>query len=379
MYESVIEFIRSQYGGNERIPLHAPLFVGNESAYLQDCLSSTFVSSVGPYVDRFEASLADYLGARHAIAVVNGTAALHAALLMVGVERGDEVITQPLTFVATANAISYCGAMPVFLDIDRTTLGLSPDALAGFLNTGCVRDGATLKDAATGRRIAACVPVHTFGHPVRIAEVVEICRAHGIPVIEDAAESIGSRYRGQHTGTFGDLGIFSFNGNKTITCGGGGAVVTECKQTARRLKHLTTTAKVPHAYAYVHDQVGFNYRMPNLNAALACAQLETLDRLLADKRRLAEDYLRFFDGNDIECVREPAEARSNYWLNTLIMPDQRQRDAFLEETNGRGLQTRPAWELMHRLPMYGQAPRGDLAVAEDLGPRIVNIPSSPRI
>jgi perosamine synthetase len=379
MFEEVIQFIRSCYPGQDRIPLHEPLFGGREKEYVLDCIDSTFVSSVGPYVDRFEAMLAEYTGAQYAVATVNGTAALHAALLLAGVQPGDEVITQPLTFVATANAIRYCGADPCFVDVDRDTLGLSPDALREFVDRETRRDpeSGVVVNLRTGRRISACVPMHTFGHPCRIDEIVNFCRELQIPIIEDAAESIGSFFRGQHTGTFGDMGIFSFNGNKTITCGGGGAIVTNDAALARRAKHITTTAKVPHRWEFVHDEVGYNYRMPNINAALACAQLEQLNDLLLRKRVLADRYRAHFVASECCFIDQPENARSNFWLNSLLLPSQDRRDSFLAETNDAGVMTRPAWRLMNKLEILRTCSGGTLSVAEDLERRLVNVPSSP--
>jgi perosamine synthetase len=376
MFDEVIRFVRSQLGADGFIPLHEPRFSGREQEYLKDCIDSTFVSSVGKYVDRFERELAAYTGAKYAIATVNGTAALHAALVLAGVASGDEVITQPLTFVATVNAIKYCGAEPCFVDVDRDTMGLSPDALRSFLEASAVLEGGLCKNRVTGRVIRAVVPMHTFGHPARMDEIVAICEEYQLLVVEDAAESLGSRYKDQHTGTFGQMGIFSFNGNKTITCGGGGAIVTNDEALARRAKHITTTAKVPHQWEYVHDCVGFNYRMPNLNAALACAQLEQLDDVLENKRALAQAYAAFFEHMDVSFVEEPPQASSNYWLNALIFEGRAQRDQFLEETNRQGVMTRPVWKLMHHLDLYANAQRGDLSEAEWLECRLVNIPSS---
>jgi perosamine synthetase len=379
MFDEIIGFIRATFGTDEFIPLHEPCFSGREQEYLKDCIDSTFVSSVGRYVDRFEHDLAAAVGARCAVATVNGTAALHTALILAGVSAGEEVITQPLTFVATANAIDYCGASPCFVDVDHDTLGLSPAALRKFLAEFAVMDGEVCRNKVTGRRIRAVVPMHTFGHPARIDQIVAVCGEYHLAVVEDAAESLGSLYRGRNTGTFGSCGVLSFNGNKTITCGGGGAIVTDDEELGRRAKHLTTTAKVPHPWEYVHDRVGFNYRMPNLNAALACAQLEGLGGILERKRALAGAYQSFFNGLGVAFVHEPAEARSNYWLNAILLDDRVQRDAFLEETNRAGVMTRPVWRLMHRLAMFKDSFHGDLGVAESLEDRIVNIPSSVRV
>ena len=380
MFDKVIAQIRSFFPGRDFIPLHEPKFIGKEKEYLAATIDSTFVSSVGKFVDRFEEMLRDYTGAGHAVATVNGTSALHAALLVAGVAAEDEVITQPLTFVATANAISYCRAHPVFLDVDRDTLGLSPAALRDFLEEHTEQSGNVRRNKTTGRRISACVPMHTFGHPCRIEEIAELCREHNLFLVEDAAESLGSARSGKQTGTFGALGVYSFNGNKTITCGGGGAIVTNSKDLAAHAKHLTTTAKKPHPYLYEHDEIGFNYRMPNLNAALACAQLENLDRFLADKRELAELYRDFFSTQRaIDFVAEPEGTRANYWLNAILLKDRTTRDLFLTKSNEAGIQTRPAWTLLNRLEIYNHCQTDELANAAWLAERIVNIPSSVRL
>jgi len=379
MFDEVISFVRSKFGADGFIALHEPRFSGREQEYLKDCIDSTYVSSIGKYVDRFELDLAAYTGAKYAIATVNGTAALHAALVLGGVGSGDEVITQPLTFVATVNAIKYCGAEPCFVDVDRDTMGLSPDALRSFLEESAVLEDGLCKNRETGCVIRAVVPMHTFGHPARIDEIVAICEEYQLVVVEDAAESLGSRYKDQYTGTFGQMGVFSFNGNKTITCGGGGAIVTNDEALARRAKHITTTAKVPHKWEYHHDCVGFNYRMPNLNAALACAQLEQIEAVLENKRALAKEYAAFFENIGTTFIVEPEYAHSNYWLNALVLEDSAQRDEFLQETNSQGVMTRPVWKLMHHLKMYANAQRGDLSVAEWLESRLVNIPSGVQI
>jgi perosamine synthetase len=379
MFDEVISFVRSKFGAEGFIPLHEPRFTGREQEYVTDCIDSTFVSSVGQYVDRFEQELAAYTGAKYAVATVNGTAALHAALVLAGVSAGDEVITQPLTFIATANAIKHCGADPCFVDVDRDTMGLSPDALRCFLEEHAVLENGVCKNRATGRILRAVVPMHTFGHPARIDAIVAICEEYQLVVVEDAAESLGSRYKGRHTGTFGQIGVFSFNGNKTITCGGGGAIVTDDEALARKAKHVTTTAKVPHEWEYVHDCVGFNYRMPNINAALACAQLEQIEEKLANKRVLANEYAALFERIGITFVKEPSQAHSNYWLNALLLENREQRDQFLQETNSQGVMTRPVWKLMHHMEMYANAQRGDLSVAEGLESCLVNLPSGVRI
>ncbi|MGO9145292.1 MAG: LegC family aminotransferase [Desulfomonilia bacterium] len=376
-YDKIISFIRSVYGTDKFIPLHEPRFSGNEKKYVTDAIDSTFVSSVGEYVNRFEKIISDISGARHAIAIVNGTCALHMALRIAGVQTGDEVITQPLTFVATANAIAYCGGQPVFLDVDLDTLGLSPDSLESFFSQNVeLRSNGFSYNRSTNNRVSACVPMHTFGHPCSIERIVRICSSYNIAVIEDAAESLGSTYNDRQTGTFGRAGIYSFNGNKTVTCGGGGAIITNDPAFAQRAKHITTTAKIPHPYEYVHDEIGYNYRMPNLNAALACAQLEQLAPFLANKHRLAQRYAEFFDSIDIQFIKEPMNARSNYWLNAIILRDIEDRNSFLEITNKAGVMTRPIWCLLNKLPMFERCTTDNLKNAHWLEERVVNIPSS---
>lgn len=379
MYSDLTRFIRRLYREEtQSIPLHAPRFAGNEKQYLNECIDSTFVSSVGPFVERFEKEFAAYVGSRYAIATVNGTAALHAALIAAGVERDHEVITQPLTFIATANAISYCGALPVFVDVDLDTMGLSPDALRRFLEQKCTLQGDRCVNRTTGKILKACVPMHTFGHPCRIDDIKELCDAWHIVLVEDAAESLGSRYKEKHTGTFGRLGAFSFNGNKIITGGGGGVIVTDDEALAQRARHVTTTAKVPHQWEYVHDEIGYNYRLPNLNAALLCAQLEQLPSFLEDKRKLASQYEEFCAAHNLSFVKEPNHSRSNYWLNAVMLQDAKQRDDFLEYTNGKGVMTRPVWKLMNKLAMFKDCQHEPLGNALFLEERIVNLPSGVR-
>jgi perosamine synthetase len=379
LFIDIITTIRRIFHTDEFIPLHVPVFSGNEKKYLADCIDSGYVSSVGQYVNKFEEIFRNYVGGRFAVAAVNGTAALQVALRLTGVDRDEEVLTQALSFVGTANAIAYCGAKPVFLDVEKATLGMDPDKLAEFL-----RDAASMADDGrcynkiTGKRIAACVPVHIFGHPCRVDRIKELCDGYGIPVIEDAAESIGSLYKGKHTGRFGKIGIFSFNGNKTITTGGGGMLVTDDERLAHKAKHITTTAKVPHAWEYVHDEIGFNYRMPNINAALGCAQMESLDSYLEDKRELAMRYKEYFENTPFSFVTEPADCRSNYWLNAIILKDRGQRDAFLKYSNDNGVMTRPCWRLLNTLAMYKECETYRLETAQWLEDRIVNIPSSVR-
>lgn len=380
MFDEVINFIRSLFPGKDCIPLHEPTFMGKEKEYVNAAIDSTFVSSVGKFVDRFEEMICEYTGAKHAVATVNGTAALHAALLVAGVKADDEVITQALTFVATANAITYCRAHPIFVDVDRDTMGLSAEALADFLDRETEQVANACINKKTGRRIRACVPMHTFGHPCRIEEIAELCQKHNLCLIEDAAESLGSTRATRQTGTFGLLGVYSFNGNKTITCGGGGVIVTDDERLAKHAKHLTTTAKKPHPYLYEHDEVGYNYRMPNLNAAMACAQLENLDFFIANKRELAKLYHKFFQSQtDITFIAEQKGSRANYWLNTILLRDRAVRDLFLAASNQTGVQTRPAWSLANRLNIYGHCQTDALANANWLAERIVNIPSSVRL
>lgn len=363
-------------------PLHEPEFSGNEWPYVKECIDTGWVSSVGKFVDRFEADLAAFTGVRHAVATVNGTAALHVCLQLAGVKASDEVIIPALTFVATANAVSYTGATPHLVDSSAETLGLDPARLEEHLNeSGVMRDGECF-NRRTDRRIQAVVPMHTFGHPVDLDPLVDLCARWNLALIEDAAESLGSYYKGKHTGGFGRLAALSFNGNKVITTGGGGAILTNDAELAKLAKHVTTTAKTPHTWEYVHDQVGYNYRLPNLNAALGCAQLEELPRFLAQKRRLAEQYrdaLQDIDGVEFFC--EPSFAKSNYWLNTIMLKecDGEARDELLRATNAAGIGTRPAWKTMHHLGMYASCPRMDLWVAEDLEQRLINIPSSARL
>lgn len=379
MYKKIVSFIQDTFNTTNFIPLHEPRFCGNEKKYLNECIDSTFVSSVGAYVDRFEKEFASYVGSHYAIATVNGTAALHVSLVLMGVEKDDEVITQPLTFIATCNAIMYCGAKPVFVDVDKETLGLSPEALSQFLDENAYIKDNQCVNKHTKKVIKACVPMHTFGHPCRIREIKAVCDAWHIALVEDAAESLGSYYEGQHTGTFGKVGAFSFNGNKIITSGGGGVIVTDDEALAKRAKHITTTAKIPHKWEFVHDEVGFNYRLPNLNAALLVAQLEQINDFLENKRALANRYEDFFASLAIMFIKEPKNTRSNYWLNAICLDTKEQRDTFLEYTNQNGVMTRPIWMLMNRLEMFKTCQCGDLSNAFYLEERIVNIPSSVRV
>ncbi|MEZ7495048.1 LegC family aminotransferase [Leeuwenhoekiella aequorea] len=376
VFQETINFVREVYKTTSFIPLHEPTFKGNERNYVLDAIDSTFVSSVGEYVDRFECMMSSFTKTRKAVAVVNGTSGIQVALKLLGVKTGDEVLTQSLTFVATANAIAYNGARPVFLDVDLDTMGLSPIALENFLSEFGQMRGIHCFNKKTGNRIAACLPMHTFGFPMRIDKVVEICKQWGIPVIEDAAESLGSSLYDKATGSFGDIGVFSFNGNKIITSGGGGALVTNDVGLAQRAKYITTTAKKPHQYEYFHNELGFNFRMPNINAALACAQLERIDLFLTKKRQLAETYLNFFDSHSLNFRTGISGTKVNFWLMCLELKNREERDEFLNETNSAGVMTRPIWELMFRLPMYQDCLRDDQKNAIYLADRIVNIPSS---
>lgn len=380
MYSQITYFVHQLFGTEETVPLHAPLFIGNEKKYLDECIDTTFVSSVGKFVDRFEEEIAAYTGAKKAVVCVSGTNALHMAMMLVGVQRDDEVLTQALTFIATCNAISYIGAHPVFIDVDMETLGLSPKAVQTWLEKNAELKNNICYNKKTGRRVKACVPMHTFGHPVKIDELVQICNEWHIELVEDAAESIGSLYKGQHTGTFGKVGAISFNGNKTITTGGGGMLLFQDEELGKLAKHLTTQAKVPHRWAFVHDHIGYNYRMPNINAALGCAQLENLDRYIENKRETAQIYTDFFKNiPDITFFTEPEDCRSNYWLNVIILKDKIAQQEFLEYTNNHGVMTRPVWELMNRLDMFKHCESDGLKNTEWLADRIVNIPSSVRL
>jgi len=420
-YKSTIDFIKSVYGNKEFTPLAVPVFQGNEKEYLNECIDTTFVSSVGKFVDRFEEDMAKYTGAKKAVVCVSGTNALHMSLMLAGVERDDEVLTQALTFIATCNALSYIGAHPVFIDVDKTTMGLSPDAMKEWLHEfGEVREVRNVKNGSnssnglkggndilssteyntpqypsnlsntseptyacfnkkTGRRVKACVPMHTFGHPVRIEEIANLCKEWHIELVEDAAESIGSLYKGQHTGTFGRIGAISFNGNKTITTGGGGMLLFNDEELGKYAKHITTQAKVPHRWEFRHDHIGYNYRMPNINAALGCAQLENLDKYVASKRKVAQEYIDFFQHVDgIDFFAEPENTFSNYWLSAVVLRDKEAQLDFLQQTNDNGVMTRPIWELMNRLPMFENCQNDGLKNTIYFADRVVNIPSSVR-
>lgn len=378
--KKIIDFIQNLFTGKDYIPLHEPLFRGKEREYVVDAINSTFVSSVGKYVDRFEQMVRDFTGAKYAVATTNGTAALHMALMLAGVEQGDLVITQPFSFVATCNAINYIKAEPYFIDIDDSTLGLSYDALKAFLNNHTFINNRQCYHRETKRRISACVPMHTFGMPVEIDNIVSICEEFHIKVVEDAAESLGSTYNGQQTGTFGLLGTYSFNGNKTITCGGGGIIVTNDKRLGLLAKHLTTQAKLPHKWAFKHDQVGYNYRLPNINAALACAQMEQLGCFIKNKRDTAKKYEDFFASvSNIRFLKENQNSRSNYWLNAILFEDHTAQQEFLEYSNSNGVMTRPGWDLLNTLPMYPRQCNEELVNARKIHSLLVNIPSSVRL
>ncbi len=381
MFKDTAAFIRKIYKQEEGfIALHEPRFLGKEKEFLNECIDSTFVSSVGQFVGMFEQQMRDYTGANYAVAVTNGTLGLHIALKLAGVKQNDLVITQPLTFIATCNAIAYLNADPLFVDVDKDTLGLSAEKLGHFLSseTTVNADGQCIH-TSSGKRIAACVPMHTFGHPCKIETIASLCKTYNIPLIEDAAESIGSTYKDQQTGTFGIMGVYSFNGNKTITCGGGGIIVTNDESLGKMAKHLTTQAKIPHPWNFEHDYIGYNYRLPNINAALAVAQMEQLDGFIANKRELALQYKEFFANSPWQFFIEPKDACSNYWLNAIFLNDRNERDEFLAFTNSNGIMTRPAWTLMTKLRMFEKCICADISNAQWIEDRLVNIPSSARI
>jgi perosamine synthetase len=378
-HKSTVSFIRSLYPGMETVPLHAPVFFGREKEYLTECIDTTYVSYVGKFVNRFEEMISAYTGAKYAVATVNGTCALQTALMIAGIKSGDFVLTQALTFVATANAIHFANATPIFIDSDLQDLGMDTSKLEEFLSKECRLDNDGIcYHKATNSRIPACVPVHIFGHPVKIDLVIEICKKYNIIVIEDAAESLGSTYKGKHTGTFGQLGILSFNGNKTVTSGGGGMILTNDENLAKHARHITTTAKVPHPYEFFHDEPAFNYRMTNLNAAIGVAQMENIEFIIGNKRDTAAKYQAFFEGLEMDYFIEKPNSHSNYWLNVLLMKDRDERNALLEYTNTAGIITRPAWQLMTELPMYSGNMHTDLSNATKLGNTIINLPSSIR-
>ena len=376
MFNDFIEFTRKIYSKKKFIPLHEPKFIGNEKKYLNKCIDTSYVSSVGKYVSELEKKIAKYTGAKFAIATTNGTAALHISLLLAGLEENDEVITQSLNFIASCNAINYCKAKPIFIDVDKDTMGLSPSALKSFLKKNTIIKDKKCINKKTKKIIKACVPMHSYGHPCRIDEIKKILHKYHIFLIEDAAESLGSFYKNKHTGTFGKLGVISFNGNKIITSGGGGCIITNDKKLAKKAKHLTTTAKIPHKWEFKHDMIGYNYRMPNLNAALLLAQLEKLKYFLKNKRELAKKYEVFFKNSKYIFFKEPKNCRSNYWLNSIILKNRNNRDQFLEKTNNNDIMTRPIWRLMNKLPMFKNSQCDNLKNSHWLFERVVNIPSS---
>lgn len=379
-FKKITDFIHDLYGAQDFVPLSVPVFIGNEKKYLNECIDTTFVSSVGKFVDRFEEDTAKYTGCKRAVVCVSGTNALHMSLMLAGVERDDEVLTQALTFIATCNALSYIGAHPVFIDVDSDTMGLSPVAVREWLAKNSEQKNGECFNKNTGRRVKACVPMHTFGHPVHLDELVEVLKEYNIELVEDAAESIGSLYKGKHTGTFGKVGALSFNGNKTITTGGGGMMLFNDEELGAYAKHITTQAKIPHRWEFRHDHIGYNYRMPNINAALGCAQLEHIEEYVASKQETAKAYEDFFkDIPEIEFFVDTPDTRSNYWLNVVILKDKEAQLNFLEYTNDNGVMTRPIWELMNRLPMFEKCETDGLKNTTWFADRVVNIPSSVRI
>ncbi len=377
--KDIKEFIREKFNTTEFIPLHAPVFKGNEKQYVLETIDSTFVSSVGKFVDRFEEIIREYTGAKYAVAIVNGTAALHMSLILAGVKKDDLVLTQSLSFIATCNAISYLHAEPIFIDVDRHTLGLSPTALENYLKENTYQKNGECFHKKSDRRISACVPMHTFGHPTEIDTIASVCEEYNVVLVEDAAESIGSLYKNVHTGNYGRLGAFSFNGNKTVTCGGGGVIITNDEKLGKLGKHLTTQAKVPHRWNFVHDHIGYNYRMPNINAALACAQMEQIESFIENKRQLSASYEEYFKNTDITFVKEPENSRSNYWLNAILLKDLSTRDKMLEDLNDSNIMARPTWELMHNLTMFKNCYKDQQENAQWIADRLINIPSSVRL
>jgi len=377
VFDDFICFVQDLYSSTDLVPLHEPQFRGNEKKYLLETIDSTFVSSVGKFVDEFELKVAEYTGVKHAIATVNGTAALHIALKLAGVEHNSEVITQSLTFVATCNAIRYCNAKPLFIDVDKTTLGLSPESLENFLQQNTeIRDDGFCWNKSSNKKILACIPMHTFGFPVKLERIKNICDQYNVTLVEDAAESLGSLYKNMHTGSIGKLAALSFNGNKIITTGGGGMILTNDDELAKKAKHITTTAKLTHSWAFNHDEIGYNYRLPNLNAALGVAQIELLPEYLKNKRKIANTYQKWGNEHGIEFLVEPKNTKANYWLNAAVMQNRKQRDDMLEITNGNNVMTRPVWTPMHQLPMNQNYQKSDMTNTEWLADRIVNVPSS---
>lgn len=373
-YIAIVQFIKELYH-KDTVFLHEPIFLGNEKKYLEECINSTFVSYIGKFVGQFEREIEKITGSGHAIATVNGTTALHLALLALGVKYGDEVITQPLTFVATANAIAHCGANPVFIDVDLDTLGMKPESLKNFFQRYTKIKNRNVINKITGKRISAVVPVHVFGHPCRIDEIASISEEYGLPVVEDAAEALGSFYKGKHCGTFGIMGILSFNGNKIITTGGGGAILTDNAELAEKIRHISATAKLSHPYHYYHDQIGYNYRMPNINASIGLAQMEYISKILELKRKLATIYKEFFNSLCLSFVTEPKYAKSNYWLNAILFDNTNEREAFLEFAINNSVQCRAAWRLISNLPMYKKCFKTELTNSIRLESTLANIPS----
>jgi aminotransferase in exopolysaccharide biosynthesis len=380
MYKSITDYIKTLFPGKDFIPLHAPVFQGNEKKYLNDCIDTTYVSYVGAYVTRFEEMMCQYTGAKHAVAIVNGTCALQVALQVAGVRPGDEVITQAASFVASANAIVFAQGTPVFIDSDKLTLGMSAEKLEEFLAKNCrLDDNGNCINITTGKCIKACVPMHVFGHPVHIDKILSICQKYNIVVVEDAAESLGSFFNNQHTGTFGLLGILSFNGNKIVTTGGGGMILTNNEALAKRAKHITTTAKIPHPWEFTHDESGYNFRLTNVNAAIGCAQMERIHEFVENKRELALLYRNFFANINLSFYTEPENCQSNYWLNLLFLKDRAERDEFLKFANDNGVMSRPLWTLMNKLPMFQHCQTTNLDNAQWIEDRGVNIPSGVRL
>lgn len=379
MFKKITDFIKELYPNKQPLPLHEPVFPGKEKEYLLECLRTTMVSSVGPFVSQFENEVCKYTGSKYAVATTNGTSALHIALKLVGVESNTEVLTQALTFVATANAISYCHAFPVFIDSESDSLGLCPVKLKKFLVEETEKRADGVYNKKTGRKIVACVPMHVFGHSVKIQQIISICDSFGIKVIEDAAEALGSFSEKKHLGTFAPIGVLSFNGNKVITTGGGGMLLLQDEALAKKAKHLTTTAKISHAWEFFHDEVGYNYRLPNLNAAMGCAQMELLPGFIKNKRETAKKYEKFFGENNISFLKEPAGTESNYWLNAIFLKDRAERDQFLQYCHDEGILARPVWRLMPDLPAFKDCSCTDLSVARNISDRLVNLPSSVRL
>jgi len=377
--KEITSYIKNLYPNQNTVLLHCPEFIGNEIKYLAECIDTKYVSYVGRFVVDMENKIKEITGAKNAVALVNGTSALHMLLLAIGIEPGDEIITQSLSFVATSAAIVHAQATPIFVDVEHNTLGMSPESLHKFLDKYAEIKNGKCINKKTRKQIKTIIPMHTFGHPVRIDEIQKICDEYSLLLIEDSAESLGSFYKGKHTGTFGKAGIFSFNGNKLATTGGGGMVITDDETIANRIRYISTTAKRPHRWEFYHDEVGYNLRMPSLNAAVGLAQLEYLDKMLENKRETAHLYQKFFDTTGIKFITEPDNAKSNYWLNAILFDDRKQRDEFLEYSNDNGVQTRPAWALLHTLPPYQHCQHTETPNAEYIVDRLVNIPSSVRV